>query len=82
MEQDIVVDANSMMSDIIEQGRVALYGIYFDCDKSEVKPESNPTLKEIAKLLSDNQSLNLFVVGHTDITGDYKYNMKLSPGKG
>jgi outer membrane protein OmpA-like peptidoglycan-associated protein len=78
MEQDIVVDANSMMSDINAQGRVALYGIYFDFDKTEVKPESDPTLKEITKLLSDNPSLNLFVVGHTDNTGDYKYNMKLS----
>lgn len=78
MEQLIVVDAKSMMGDINAQGRVALYGIYFDFDKSEVKPESDPTLKEIAKLLSDNPSLNLFVVGHTDNTGDYKYNMKLS----
>jgi len=78
MEQDIVVDANSMMSDINSQGRVALYGVYFDFNKTEVKPESDPSLKEIAKLLSDNPSLNLFVVGHTDNTGDYKYNMKLS----
>jgi OOP family OmpA-OmpF porin len=78
MEQDIVVDANSMMSNINAQGRVALYGIYFDFDKSVVKPESDPTLKEISKLLSENPSLNLFVVGHTDNTGDYKYNMKLS----
>ncbi len=45
MEQDIVVDAKSMMSDINAQGRVALYGIYFDFDKSEVKPESDPTSK-------------------------------------
>jgi outer membrane protein OmpA-like peptidoglycan-associated protein len=78
MEQDIVVDAKSMISDINAQGRIALYGIYFDFDKSEVKPESDPTLIEIAKLLSDNSSLNLFVVGHTDNTGDYQYNMKLS----
>jgi outer membrane protein OmpA-like peptidoglycan-associated protein len=78
MKQDIVVDANSMMSDINAQGRVALYGIYFDFDKSEVKPESDPTLKEISKLLSENPKLNLYVVGHTDNTGDYKYNMKLS----
>jgi len=78
MKQDIVVDANSMMSDINAQGRVALYGIYFDFDKSEVKPESDPTLKEISKLLSKNPKLNLYVVGHTDNTGNYEYNMKLS----
>ena len=29
-------------------------------------------------MLSDNPSLNLFVVGHTDNVGDFKYNMKLS----
>ena len=78
MEQDIIVDASSMFNDINAQGRVALYGIYFDFNKSEVKPESDPTLKEIAKLLSENPSLNLFVVGHTDNVGDFKYNMKLS----
>ncbi|MBE0571227.1 MAG: OmpA family protein [Ignavibacteriaceae bacterium] len=81
MEQDIVVDANSMMSDINTQGRVALYGIYFDFDKSDVKPESDPTLKEISKLLSENPKLNLFVVGHTDNVGDYNYNMKLSQAR-
>jgi outer membrane protein OmpA-like peptidoglycan-associated protein len=81
MEQDIVVDANSMLSDINAQGRVALYGIYFDFDKSDVKPESDPTLKEISKLLSENPKLNLYVVGHTDNVGDYNYNMKLSQAR-
>lgn len=81
MEQDIVVDAKSMLSDINAQGRVALYGIYFDFDKSDVKPESDPSLKEISKLLSDNPKLNLYVVGHTDNVGDYNYNMKLSQAR-
>jgi len=81
MEQDIVVDANSMLGDITAQGRVALYGIYFDFDKSEVKSESDPTLKEISKLLSDNPKLKLYVVGHTDNVGDYNYNMKLSQAR-
>jgi OOP family OmpA-OmpF porin len=78
MKQDIVADANAMLNDINAQGRVALYGIYFDTDKSEVKPESEPTLKEIARLLSQNPALKLYVVGHTDNAGDYDYNMKLS----
>ena len=81
MEQDIVVDANSMLSDINAQGRVALYGIYFDFDKSDVKPESDPTLKEISKLLSENPKLDLYIVGHTDNVGDYNYNMKLSESR-
>ena len=81
MEQDIVANANAMLNDIKSQGRVALYGIYFDFDKSDVKPESEPTLKEISKLLSENPSLNLYVVGHTDNVGDYNYNMKLSQSR-
>ena len=81
MEQDIVVDANAILNDINAQGRVALYGIYFDFDKSNVKPESDPTLKEISKLLSENPKLNLFVVGHTDNVGNFNYNMKLSESR-
>jgi outer membrane protein OmpA-like peptidoglycan-associated protein len=81
MEQDIVVDAKSMMSDINVQGRVALYGIYFDFDKSDVKPESDPALKEISKLLSENPKLKLYVVGHTDNVGDFSYNMNLSQAR-
>jgi len=81
MEQDIVVDAKSMLGDINSQGWVALYGIYFDFDKSDVKPESDPTLKEISKLLTENSKLNLYVVGHTDNVGDYNYNMKLSQSR-
>ncbi|MGB5530329.1 MAG: OmpA family protein [Ignavibacteriaceae bacterium] len=81
MEQDIVVDAKSMMSDINAQGRVALYGIYFEFDKSEVKPESDPALKEISKLLAENPKLKLYVVGHTDNVGDFSYNLKLSQSR-
>lgn len=81
MEQNIVADAKSMLGDINALGRVALYGIYFDFDKSDVKPESGPTLKEISKLLSENPKLKLYVVGHTDNVGDYNYNMKLSQAR-
>jgi OOP family OmpA-OmpF porin len=78
MEQVIVADAKSMAMTISNTGRVALYGIYFDTDKSEVKPESVPALKEIAKLLQQEKKLKLYVVGHTDNVGDFDYNMKLS----
>ena len=81
MKQDIVVDAKAMLNDLNSQGHIALYGIYFDFDKSDVKSESEPALKEITKLLTENPSLNLYVVGHTDNTGDFNYNMKLSQSR-
>jgi OmpA-OmpF porin, OOP family len=74
----ITVDAGTMAKDIATAGHVALYGIYFDHDKSDVKPESAPTLAEIAKLLKAEPKLSLYVVGHTDNVGTYDYNMALS----
>jgi len=78
MKQDVVADASSMASSIKETGKVAVYGIYFDTGKSILKPESLPTLQEIAKLLKTNPGLKLYVVGHTDNKGAFDANMKLS----
>ncbi len=78
MNQDVVADATSMASSIKETGKVALYGIYFDTGKSALKPESQPALQEIAKLLKADPALKLYVVGHTDNTGLFDANMKLS----
>ena len=78
MTQDIVADAKSMARDIGTTGKVAIYGIYFDFNKADVKPESEPTLKEIAAFLKQNSKLNLYVVGHTDNVGSLDANMDLS----
>ncbi len=78
MVQEVEADAESMARDLAEKGKVALYGIYFDFDKAVVKPESEPTLREIARLLRENSDLELHVVGHTDSLGRLDYNMDLS----
>jgi outer membrane protein OmpA-like peptidoglycan-associated protein len=74
----VTVDAGTMAKDIAATGHVALYGFYFDHDKSDVKPESAQTLDEIAKLLKTDPKLSLYVVGHTDNVGLHDYNMALS----
>jgi outer membrane protein OmpA-like peptidoglycan-associated protein len=78
MNQDVIADANSLANSIKESGKVAVYGIYFDTGKSTLKPESQPTLQEITKLLKADPNLKLYVVGHTDNTGIFDENMKLS----
>jgi hypothetical protein len=50
--QNKMVDAAAMAKGLGESGHIALYGIYFDTDKAVIKPESRPTLDQIAKLLS------------------------------
>ncbi|NOZ10857.1 MAG: DUF4892 domain-containing protein [Gammaproteobacteria bacterium] len=73
-----MVDAKKMQMSMAETGRVALYGIYFDYNSATIKPNSKPTLGEIAKLLKSQPSLKIIVVGHTDYVGGYDYNMSLS----
>jgi outer membrane protein OmpA-like peptidoglycan-associated protein len=77
----VVVKADKMKEKIEKEGKVALYGIYFDTDKTEVKPSSMPTIEQIAKLLKDNPKLKLLIVGHTDNEGTFIYNKKLSEGR-
>jgi OOP family OmpA-OmpF porin len=78
MEQEVVADPEAMADDIKRTGHVAIYGIYFDFDSYVIKPESEPTLKVISELLKKNTSLKVYVVGHTDMTGKFEYNMELS----
>jgi len=78
MAQQVVADAKFMADGISSTGHVAIYGIYFDFNKADVKPESDPALKEITKLLQQDAKLKLYVVGHTDNVGGLDYNMKLS----
>ncbi len=73
-----VIKADEMAAQIESQGSVSLYGIYFDTDSAKIKPESKPTLDEIAKLLESNPDLELLVVGHTDNQGPFDYNIDLS----
>jgi len=74
----VTVDAAALASDIKQTGHSAVYGIYFDTGKADVKPESDAALKEIAKLLQDDAGLKLLVVGHTDSVGSLAANMDLS----
>ncbi len=78
MAQDIVANADVFANDLKTTGHSAMYGIYFDTGKSELKPESEQAIGEIAKLLKSDAGLKVYVVGHTDNVGGLEANMKLS----
>lgn len=73
-----VLDMAAMQKSLAESGRVAVYGVYFDTDKAEVKPESKAALDEMGKLLKANPNLKVYVVGHTDNQGTLARNLDLS----
>lgn len=74
----VTVSAGDMAKSIAATGKIALYGIFFDTGKSVVKPESKPTLEQIAALLKSQPTLKLGVVGHTDNVGGAASNLSLS----
>ena len=78
MEQKVVVDPDALFGDIATTGHAVVYGIYFDLDSANIKSESEPNLKAIADMLKTNASLRLYIVGHTDMTGSFDYNVGLS----
>ncbi len=79
MEQKIVtVTAGEIDSKIASEGRAIFYGLYFDFDKADIKPDSKAQLTEIANYLAKRPALKAFVVGHTDNAGGLDYNLNLS----
>jgi outer membrane protein OmpA-like peptidoglycan-associated protein len=78
MVQEVVADAAVLKQGLAAEGKVAVYGIFFDSGKAIVKAESEPTLVQVVKLLTQNPGLKVFVVGHTDGTGTLDANVKLS----
>lgn len=81
MIQNVSANAESLAGSIREIGKAAVYGIYFDTGKADIKPASEPAIAEIVKLLKANPGLKLYVVGHTDNVGAFDYNIKLSQAR-
>ena len=77
----VVVSASQISKSLDTAGKVLLYGIHFDFNKASIKPESRPSLDEIAKFLKDQPNEKLDVVGHTDNIGGADFNMQLSKAR-
>jgi OOP family OmpA-OmpF porin len=81
MTQDVTADAAAMSADLKATGHVAVYGINFDADKATIRPEADAAIAEIAKLLKQDPSIRLFVVGHTANVGSVETGLKLSQAR-
>jgi outer membrane protein OmpA-like peptidoglycan-associated protein len=74
----IAAGGKKLYDAIAEKGRVSTQGIYFDTGSDQIRPESAPTLKEIAGMLADHADLKLTIEGHTDNVGSATSNQSLS----
>jgi hypothetical protein len=67
-----------MTGELLEYGRVRLYGINFDYDSDVIRAESKPTLDKIVAMLKSEQVMQLIIEGHTDSDGTTDHNQVLS----
>ncbi len=74
----VSVDAAAIGAALKRDGRIALYGIYFDTNEAQIKPQSAAALSEMAAALRNDPALNVFIVGHTDNEGRVDSNLALS----
>ncbi len=72
------LDDQAIKKALDQDGKMTLYGIYFDVNKSTVKSESYALIAEIAKVVNVDKAMKLRIDGHTDSQGDDDYNQKLS----
>ncbi|MBN2424839.1 MAG: OmpA family protein [Calditrichaceae bacterium] len=76
--QSLIFGADKLKEEIDKSGKVLLYGILFDLDKSTLKHESEKQLTHIVSLMHKYPDLKIEIQGHTDSQGKADYNMKLS----
>jgi OmpA-OmpF porin, OOP family len=74
----VVIGVDQLKAGLADEGKIALYGIYFDTARSDLKPESKPQLDEMARLLGNDKALKVLIVGHTDNEGVVEQNVALS----
>jgi outer membrane protein OmpA-like peptidoglycan-associated protein len=60
---------------------VELKNVFFDVNKWDLKPESMAELDKLVQFLTKNRDLKIELGGHTDNSGDRKFNMLLSANR-
>lgn len=78
VEKVAIGSADEIDQMISASGKAVLDGIYFDHDQATIRADSATTLAAITAYLKQNANRRFFVVGHTDGSGAYDYNVRLS----
>lgn len=66
------------LRDALNKDGKAILHIRFETGKATLSPEEYEIVEEIAKLLTNDEKLNLSIEGHTDDVGSFDANNKLS----
>lgn len=72
------VEKNIQLKKVEVGSVIVLNNIFFDFNKSTLRPDSYPELDRLLKLLNDVPTLKIEISGNTDNIGSAVYNQKLS----
>ncbi len=75
-------DKQEVVDALNRDGKVILRGITFDFDSAELKGDAYASASRIGEIMNENPGLKLAIVGHTDSSGDFRYNLGLSERRG
>ncbi len=75
------IEKDIALKNIKPGNSIVLKNVFFDFNKSTIKPESEPELGRLVKLLTDVPELKIEISGHTDSKGEDAYNQKLSEAR-
>jgi hypothetical protein len=67
-----------MVQSLRTLGAYDVYGLHFDFDSANLRPETAQLVREIAQMLRENPKWVLQIAGHTDSVGGQTYNLGLS----
>lgn len=62
----------------VDIGSLNINPIYFDFDKSNIRPDAAAELDKIVKIMMENPTINIELGSHTDTRGSDEYNLWLS----
>jgi outer membrane protein OmpA-like peptidoglycan-associated protein/tetratricopeptide (TPR) repeat protein len=77
--QEVIKDV--ILSKVGVGTKIVLKNIFFDFNKSTLRPESYPELSRLQKLMESYPSMRVEIGGHTDNKGSLKYNTDLSEAR-
>jgi outer membrane protein OmpA-like peptidoglycan-associated protein/tetratricopeptide (TPR) repeat protein len=69
------------MEKIAVGSTIVLRNVFFDYNKSTLKPESSQELDRLVKILQDNPTIRIELSGHTDSRGSDDGNQRLSEAR-
>jgi len=76
--EDMEVTLKLEMEQIVINKPIVLENIYYDLDKSDIRPDAAAGLDKLVSIMKDNPGITIELSSHTDSRAADKYNMTLS----